>query len=68
MEKNPDDSKYFTTNEFNKFSGKIFDKGLKRAKLETTTHLSTIEQCAVKNEEKITVISITLAMMDHKIS
>ena len=36
----PDDVKYITTNNIDKFAGKIFDERLKQAKLATTNDLT----------------------------
>ena len=46
-------NKYITVNVFNKFSSTVFDERLKQAKLTTNDDLNTIEQRAIKNEEKI---------------
>ena len=45
--------KSITTIDFNKFSSAIFDGRLKQAKLSTGINLNTVEQRAIKNEEKI---------------
>lgn len=44
-----DDSKYISTNEFNKFSAEIYDEILKQAKSTTTNEIKTIEQTAIKS-------------------
>ena len=51
--KMPGHDRYITTNDFNKLSGVIFDERLKQAKLATTNDLGTVDQGAIKNEEKI---------------
>ena len=51
-------NKYITINDFNKFSGEIFDERLKQAKLATNNDVNTVEQCAIRNEEKIEKIEI----------
>ena len=43
---------YITTNDFNKFSGAVFDERLKQTKLATVIDLNNVEQCAIKNEKK----------------
>ena len=75
LKKIRDDSKYITADEFNKFSGEIFDERLKQGKLVTTNDLNTFNQLATKNEVKIEKLQtynssiligkVTLAMMDH---
>ena len=48
----PNHDKYITTNDFNKFSGAIFDERLK-TELTTNKALNTVEQCPIKNEKKL---------------
>ena len=48
-----DDVKYYNTDEFNKFSSKIFDEKFKKAKLATINDLKTVKQIATKNEEEM---------------
>ena len=47
---------YFTSNDFMKFSGEIFDERFKHfkdlTKLATNNDLSTVDQRSIKNEEK----------------
>ena len=49
----PEHDKYITANDFNKFSGTIFEERWKQTKLATTNYLCTVEQHAIKMEEKI---------------
>ena len=51
-DKIPDHSVYVTTNNFNKFSGTIFDGRLKQAKLATKKDLGTVEQRAIENKKE----------------
>ena len=44
-------NKYITNNDFNKFSGAIFDERSKQAKV-AATDLKNVEQYAIRNEEK----------------
>ena len=43
---------YITTNDFNKFSGAVFDERWKQTKLATVIDLNNVEQRAIKNEKK----------------
>lgn len=52
-----DDVKYYNTDEFNKFSSKIFDEKFKKAKLATINDLKTVKQIATKNEEEMEKLS-----------
>ena len=45
--------KYTTTKDFNKFLGIMSNERLHQAKLATNTDFDSVEQCTIKNEEKI---------------
>ena len=49
----PDHDEYITNNDFNKYSGKIFDERSNHEKLAANMNLDTFEQHGIKNEEKI---------------
>ena len=51
VDKISDPSVYFTANDFNKFSGTIFDSRLKRENLAAIKDLGTVEQRAIKKKE-----------------
>ena len=51
LKKNPDDAKFITTIEFNKFLGTIFDENLKQANLATNADLANVEQRAIENKK-----------------
>ena len=42
---------YITTNDFNKFSGAVFDERLIQTKLATVIDLNNVQQRAIKNEK-----------------
>ena len=46
-------NKYITTNDFNKFSGAMFEERLKQIKLATNNDLNTVQQNAARNKEKL---------------
>ena len=52
VEKNPDYTKYITDNEFNKFSGEIFDVKLKKTKLVANADLVNVEQRVIENKKQ----------------
>ena len=52
VEKNPDYTKYITDNEFNKFSGEIFDAKLKKPKLVANADLVNVEQRVIENKKQ----------------
>ena len=45
--------KYIISIEFNKLTKENFSERLKQAQLATNNDLNNVEQCAIKNEEKI---------------
>ena len=54
----PTHNKYITTNECTKFSGMLFDEGLKQTKLATNNDLNTAEQRSIRKEENIEKVQI----------
>lgn len=52
VEKNPDYTKCITDNEFNKFSGEIFDAKLKKSKLVANGDLANVEQRVIENKKQ----------------
>lgn len=52
VEKNPDYTKCITDNEFNKFSGEIFDAKLKKSKLVANRDLANVEQRVIENKKQ----------------
>ena len=52
VEKNPDYTKCITDNEFNKFSGEIFDAKLKKSKLVANGDLVNVEQRVIENKKQ----------------
>ena len=48
--------KYITNNDFNKFSGGIFDERLKQAKLTTYNNINSIERPAIRNLRTFTYV------------
>ena len=50
----PNDDRYITNNNFNRFSGVVLLERLKQAKLATNNDLNTVEKCAIKMRKKTT--------------
>ena len=52
VEKNPDYTKYITDNEFNKFSGEIFDANLKKSKLVANSDLLMLNNVLLRTKNR----------------
>ena len=62
----PNDDRYITNNNFNRFSGVVLLERLKQAKLATNNDLNTVEKCAIKirkkNNRKLQIFHLSVSV------